>query len=102
MAKGNYQIPFDKNGNQMSYGDEWFSPTWKDNYEFKDRLEYYGYGRGRSSITMDFKSTTDGKRYSMFISDFDDIVCDLENGIIEGKFTFVKKGRNFGLKRIED
>lgn len=93
--KGQYQIPFDTKGNQLSYVDTYWGrdAIMKDNYEFEDTLVYSGYGRGRSSVTMDFKSKTDEKNYSMFISDFDSVVSEMVNGEVKGKFTFVKKGK---------
>lgn len=100
MTKGKYQIPF-RGDFLMHYPGYYDDIVWKDNYEFSDILEYVEYGKGRSSTVFYFKSKTDGKSYSMFVSDFDSIVNNMMNGVIEGKFTFVKKGQNYGLKMIK-
>lgn len=100
MKIGQYKIPFDKNGNLVCYAGYSWVEKLVDNYIFEDELEYVCYGRGRSSVTFEFISLKDGRKYEMFISDFDSIVNEMKNGKIKGKFTFVKKGQNFGFKKI--
>ncbi len=39
MAKGEYEIPFDKNGNQMDY-EGWNVHEMVPNHEFEDTLTY--------------------------------------------------------------
>lgn len=95
---GQYKIPF-LNGNQMSYP---YGPDeWRDNYIFEETLKYEGYSRGRSSVTMSFKDSK-GHSYEMFISDFDDVIT--RKGFFgkstRGKWTFVKKGQNYGIKAV--
>lgn len=94
-----YQIPF-RNGNLQSYP---YNPDeWRDNYVFEDTLIYKGYGRGRSSVTFYFDDSN-GNTYEMFISDFDDLFRKLGGftGLtISGKWTFVKKGKNYGIKAV--
>lgn len=122
--KGIYKIPFDKDGNQQDYPQAWYVPTgemrkykdwqnieretpetkaagpdWVTNYEFEDTLELVSYGRGRSSVTFTLKRT-DGKTISMFVSDFFDAAHKMNNGKITGRFTFVKKGQNYGCKMV--
>lgn len=119
--KGVYDIPFDKSGNQQDYPTPWYVPTgemrkyggsddeyevrrpegpiWKANFEFEDTLELVGYGRGRSSITFSLKRS-DGTTVSMFVSDFYDAAFKMHEGKITGRFTFIKKGQNYGCKLI--
>lgn len=102
MVKGKYQIPF-KGDSLLHYTDCYHKDViWKDNYEFLDELEYIEYSRGRSSTIFYFKSKKDSKSYSMFISDFNKVVSKMTNGIIVGRFTFVKKGSNYGVQMIEE
>lgn len=102
MAKKQYQIPFDEDGEMMSYPDSYKKITWKDNFEFEATLEYAGYERGRSSTILIFRDIKTDKEYSMFMSDFDHVVPYLKDGFLYNKrFTFTKKGQNYGLKMID-
>ena len=98
MATGQYQIPFDESGNQRDYHDGYC--TLKDNFEFKDTLTFEAYGRGRSSVTFTMRRKSNGKSVSMFISNFTEIVPLMNAGMITGRFTFVKKGGNYGCKML--
>jgi hypothetical protein len=90
-TKKGYQIPFDAHGNMLSYAGYGVT-TYKDPYVFTDTLTYTGYGRGRSAAHFYFEDTK-GHTYSMFMSDFDDMVKSkkFNGGSITGTFTFVKK-----------
>lgn len=99
--KGNYQIPFDQKGDQMEYPETWRGEIdWRDNFEFEDGLTLIGYGRGRSSITFQFRRDKGGV-VSMFVSDFYEAAHKMVRGRIKGRFTFVKKGQNYGCKMVE-
>ena len=68
------------------------------NYQFEDTLEYNGYSRGRSAAYLNFVSKVTGRKYTMFLTDFDTYAVNkMEKGIIQGWFTFSKRGKNFGL-----
>lgn len=98
-----YQIPFDKDGNLVNYPDNWSmrdGGEWKDNFEFGSELIYCGYSRGQSSALIKFKCVYTNKKYYMFLSDFDNAVNLMKFGHIAGNFTFVKKGRNYGIKLV--
>ena len=85
----------------MSYTDNWMKNIeWKENFQFQATLVYEGYRKGRSSIAFRFHDLKTNINYSMFISDFDDIVGYLTNGTLTGIFTFIKKGANYGLKKV--
>jgi len=102
MAKGQYQIPF-INGNLCDYASGYYATQpgfqWKDNYIFDDELEYISFSKGRSSVQMNLRSTTDGRCYNMSIADFS--WCILQGLLIDKKikyrFTFAKKGTNYML-----
>lgn len=125
MRKGDYQIPFDKNGNQQDYPASWYvetgdaqvyvhrdgsegkapkyrqeGPEWKDNFEFEDTLTLVAYGRGRSSVNFTLQRT-DGTTVSMFVSDFYDAAFKMREGKIAGRFTFTKKGQNYGCRLLD-
>ena len=74
---------------------------WKDNYEFTDTLKYSGFTRGTSSCTIKFKSINDNKEYVMFMIDLNNCIDKLIEGKLIGKFTFVKRGANYGIKYLE-
>jgi len=102
MKKGEYKIPFNR-GNQLDYpsGDYPQYPEtrieWVDNHEFDDTLTLKGYGRGRSSVTFEMERTN-GKTVSVFVSDFTAMAREMIRGKISGRFTFQKKGQNYGCK----
>lgn len=97
---GQYDIPFDDKGNQLDYPG-WGLSNWKPNFEFEDTLKLEGFGRGRSSVTFRMRRT-DGTTVSVFVSDFYDMALAgaFKAGTITGRFTFVKKGANYGCKLI--
>jgi hypothetical protein len=98
---GNYQIPFDADGNQQDYAMNYHWSTTKmvDNFIFEDTLEYEHFGRGRSSITFTFKRQN-GKTVSVFASNLVEFIPHFVDGKISGRFTFVKKGTNYGCKYL--
>jgi hypothetical protein len=75
----------------------------KPNYRFKDELKIIGYGRGRSSTYMRFKSTTDQKEYYVFANDFVSYFVDkMVHGKLQAEFTFCKRGGMQGLTIVEE
>lgn len=100
MSRKNYKIPFDKDGNMLSY--PYNVEEWREPYKFSTRLKYNGYSRGRSSAVILFKDWQ-GRSYSMFMSDFDKMMqdgFDVDGKSVSGIFTFVKKGQNYGLQYL--
>ena len=73
------------------------------NYEFSDTMIFDGFSRGRSSVKAHFVSETTGRKYEMFVSDLGDAIRadGLHNARIDGKFTFTKRGQNYGVKLVE-
>jgi len=96
------KIPFDKNGNLLDYAESWLVAQMIDNFQFEDTLQYDGYSRGRSSAKICFKSATTGKKYEMFLTDFDDLMnCrGFDKNTITGTWTFCKRGQNYGIKLV--
>lgn len=102
-AKGVFKVYFDNNGNllhRLYYYQQQQTGTYKeeDNHVFTDRLEYAGYAGSHIS----FKSMMTGRKYHMFLSDFDSMMKakKLDNNIVEGDFTFTKRGQVQGFKLI--
>jgi hypothetical protein len=71
-----------------------------DNFEWIDTLEYETFGRGNSAAHLFFKSVITGKSYQMFLKDFENIVKLLVDGKVSGKWTFCKRGQNYGVKYL--
>lgn len=72
----------------------------KDNWEWEDTLTYSGYSRGVSSCVIGFKSEALNQYVNMFMTDFNYVVNKLEKGQLKGKFTFCKRGQNYGVKLL--
>lgn len=82
---------------------------YKPNYVFEDTLVFVGYVRGCSAARIQFTAESNGAKYEMFLSDFEDAMMhsrieytdEKQTGIrISGNFTFVKKGQNFGVRKV--
>jgi len=107
MNKTNYEIPFDENGNQLSYPATWMNGyqnkdvIFKDNFIFEDTLCFVEFQRGRSSAIAKFHRSSTNTYCTVFLSDLAEIIKNMKYGNIQGTFTFCKKGQNYGLK-LED
>lgn len=106
-------VPFDHKGNQQHYPEVGWAGSyadgtgktvpvaWAPNHIFEDTLTYKEYRRGRSAAYFVF-TRTGGQQVTMFLKDFEQCLAHMVNGKITGKFTFCKRGQNYGCKRIED
>ena len=74
---------------------------WKDNYEFKDTLTFVDWGRGRGPTNFEFVDSFDNE-YQMFMVDFCDMIskANINHGEVEGKWTFIKRGTDYGIKYL--
>lgn len=105
MAK-DYKIPFDIDGNQQHYPENRYrdgkiiEPNFRDNEEFKDTLIYDGYSRGRSAAYFNFERKSTGTNVTVFLTDFEDMIPVMINGEITGRFTYTKRGQNYGVKLV--
>jgi hypothetical protein len=111
MAKtGEYDIPFDHEGNQQHYpepswdkvGDRYvrMEPHWRPNADFAAKLTYVDYSRGRSAAYLNMKDEN-GKFVTVFMKEFGEMIPHLRDGAIDGIFRFIKRGQNFGCKLVE-
>ena len=110
-------VPFDRNGNMLDWVWHPLTQTEEEickkdgqfrkencifvpNFEFEDVLVFTHFSRGRSSVKAHFRSKYTEVKYEMFISDFEDVLKNnrIGNAYVKGKFTFVKKGANYGVK----
>jgi hypothetical protein len=96
---GNYEIPFDDEGNQKHYPESWRGLQWRKNDPFQDTLTYDGYSRGRSAAYFNFKRS-DGTFVVMFLKDFEELVTHMINGKVTGTFQFIKRGQNYGCTMV--
>lgn len=100
-----FKVVFDLNGNLKQYTYVYNTDKEEQNYIFSDHLEYDGYfpaSGGNSHIYM--KSLKTGRRYHMFMSDFDQILQEkrLQDNQVVGLFCFCRKGRVQGIRLVHD
>ncbi|MGE3320552.1 MAG: hypothetical protein AB7I18_14785 [Candidatus Berkiella sp.] len=102
MSKKPLKIAFDDKGNLIDQVTSWmlnpqsnYVLKFEDAQNFKDELVYskiVDYSRGSARVY--FKSAVSGRKYSMFVTDFDDVIKAeaFQNNRITGEFRFVKRG----------
>ncbi|TCU34113.1 hypothetical protein [Rhizobium azibense] len=91
--KGDYQIPFSSKGDQLHYPD--WGHVMLDNFEFEDTLKFSTMARGRSAAYFYFKRSN-GAKVVVFMKDLCEMMPHINKGKITGKFTFTKRGQNYG------
>jgi hypothetical protein len=101
MAK-KYQIPFDKEGNQLHYPDNWSIHEWRDAEPFEETLIFDGYSRGRSAAYLNFHRKSNGTTINVFMTDFVDMVPLMVHGEVTACFEYTKRGQNYGVKLSND
>lgn len=103
-AKSIVKVPF-RDGNQLHYPERRYTskgfvePEWVENFEFEDELEITGIQRGRSAAYFTLRSVTTGKEYTMFMKD---LMGFLQGTKLKAKWTFQKRGANFGIRKVKD
>jgi len=110
-------IPFSANGQMLSYSYAGVPPTeectteehrrqvvWKTNSEFDDTMIASDMSRGCSAANFELISKTSGKCFNMFMRDMLDMVknANIAKGEIVGRWTYCKRGRNYGIKFISE
>jgi len=77
--------------------------VWKENYQFEDTLKLTGMSRGRSAANFNLQSEVNGKNYNVFMTDMVHLFqnANINKGSVIGKWTFCKRGANYGIKLIE-
>jgi hypothetical protein len=115
---GDYLIPFcPTSGNSLYWtafdpGQGGDKVVWKQNHIFDDGLAVIGYSRGRSAANIDVQSVNDGKKYTIFLTDFMQALTLCENTfrqevngemrlVLVGHWGFVKRGQNYGIRVIQ-
>lgn len=120
-------VPFDRGGNLLDYSywdlsteekeickrdgkfeifwgrDNTLAEVFVPNFEFEDTLIFTHFSRGRSSVKAHFESQYTGKKYEMFIRDLEDVIK--ANHFVTklcGRFTFVKRGQNYGVLLLKE
>lgn len=76
--------------------------VWKDMFEFDAVLSLDGMTRGRSAARFIW-SDKEGRKYEMFMADMLGLVQSgavIERGCCDAKWTFTKKGANYGIKVV--
>ena len=98
MYKG--KIPFDDKGNQLHYPEfhSRLGGEWKDNFKFNQTMKIVTIERGRSAAYFILEDEHE-VRYTMFCTD---IVGLLKGISFTGEWEFVKRGRNFGIKKSSE
>lgn len=99
--KGVFKVYFSLTGDLLDRVYRWQNPgdyKEEDNHIFSDKLEYKSIGGSH----VYFESLTSGRKYQMFVSDFHKVMINkkIQDLIIEGEFTFTKKGVVQGFKMI--
>lgn len=77
-----------------------FDPDWRENSQFEDTLTFTGFSRGRSAAYATFKRR-DGTNCTMFLAELEAAMRSMDVGIVQGVFTWCKRGANFGIKLVE-
>jgi hypothetical protein len=102
VSKKILSIAFDDKGNLIDQVTRWMlSPhsnyvlKYEDAQNFKDELVYdriVDYSRGSARVYL--QSANSGRKYSMFVTDFHDVIKAeaFQNNRIIGEFRFVKRG----------
>ena len=116
MAKQqDYQIPFDPDGNLMSYPRRTYvkdedtgerrpvPPRMVDNYEFEATMTYHGFDNGIRSAHRIIWRDEEGHTYPMFISRFGEALeaHGMQGNQMTGRWTFMKQGENYSLRAVK-
>ncbi len=113
--KKTYQIPFDDEGNLMSYPSREYKrdpdtgaqrmwvPNLRDNFEFVATMTYHGFDNGIRSAHRIIWKDEEGRTYPMFISRFGEALeaHGMDGSTMTGRWTFMKQGQNFSLRAVK-
>lgn len=108
---GSYQIPFDKDGNQLHYtpyvGWDHVNkrphdpPPSRLNEPFEDTLVFGTYSRGRSAAYFHMTRESTGTDVIVFMTDLCEMIPHMVGGKITGRFQHIQRGANFGTTLLE-
>lgn len=92
---GKYPIPFKRTtGEMLNYPDRG-DIEWRDNHVFYGPLIFSHFERGRSAAHAIFKDNEE-RRYTVFLTDFEEMIPLMQGGVINEPLTFIKRGQNYG------
>ena len=79
-----------------------WAKDWK-KITFSENLQICGVFRGRSAANIQVKSKDDNKYYTIFLTDFIDMVVagKIKKSEIKGIFEVKKRGSNFGIRLVD-
>lgn len=112
--KAPLRVPFGPKGEPLYWvPSNWVPPNgycWLDNFVFDDGLAIVGFSRGRSAANFDLLSVNDGRRYTIFLTDFLKALslasaykADVDGEsrlVLVGVWEFVKRGQNYGVRML--
>jgi hypothetical protein len=121
MSRGKIkEFPFDQNGNLMHYPEVvWWDyagtrdaygmpprigPVWIEVEPFTATLEFDTYRRGRSAAYFIWKDC-EGATYPMFLKDLSELLSStsvIVNGAVHARWEIVKRGRNYGIRKVAE
>ncbi|MFI6512936.1 hypothetical protein ACIBCT_35505 [Streptosporangium sp. NPDC050855] len=95
-------VPFDEQGN-MRHDTSWGVAERRPLAPFEGTLEYDGYTRGRSAMTIYWRGVN-GLRYPMFWSDFDRLIKhrNIIFGNVYGIWRGVKRSGYYGIQYVPE
>lgn len=87
----------------LTYPNGGFCARVKPNYEFQEKMRFDRFGRGCSSAKAFFIGVESGREFEMFLKDLSDVIKgnNIANGIVEGTFTYCKRGQNYGVMLLK-
>lgn len=94
------QAPYDGQGNLLNYPETWKGSQMYPIVPFTGTLKLIDYEKGRSAVNMIFQDVNTGKKYPMFLSTFFDITERMTHRVINGTWTVVKRGQNYGIAPV--
>ncbi len=111
--KKKVRVPFDDFGNQLKVPKVYYANVggkmkydhhceMRDNYEFDALLKLESITKDRASVSFEFTNIEQGGTLNMFVKDLTAMLksATMSSGLISGRWTFVKKGRHYGIIRI--
>lgn len=100
MSKSNWQVPFNEDGTPWYWNTLKGIPHhYEDPFEFDAVMNIDTFKRGNSSTKMILRDENN-VYYEVFVSDMKEIIINMEHGIISGRFKYVKKGQDYGIKLV--
>lgn len=97
------KIPFDQHGSPVPFIQRRVeSYVWEENKPFYATLEFKRFERGRSAAHAIYAKADDPSwEVTMFLSDLEDVIVRGFAPLrLSGRFAFVKRGQNYGIKLL--